>query len=108
MAGGAVVPCGVGAAGSVVLDAVPARGHLEIVAVHSGGAHPRHGPVAAPGRATGVTALGVQALRRIVSAVARLRGELAHDLTVRSDVRQLQAELESGLLLVVTAERGAQ
>jgi hypothetical protein len=55
-----------------------------------------------------VTALGVQALRRIVGAVARLRGELVHDVTVRSDVRQLKVELESGLILVVTAERDAQ
>ena len=55
-----------------------------------------------------MTALGVQALRRIVSAVARLRGELVHDVTVRSDVRQLKVELESGLILVVTAERDAQ
>ena len=55
-----------------------------------------------------MTALGVQALRRIVGAVARLRGELVHDVTVRSDVRQLKVELESGLILVVTAERDAQ
>jgi len=55
-----------------------------------------------------VTALGVQALRRIVGAVARLRGELVRDVTVRSDVRQLKVELESGLILVVTAERDAQ
>ena len=55
-----------------------------------------------------MTALGVQALRRIVGAVARLRGELVRDVTVRSDVRQLKVELESGLILVVTAERDAQ
>jgi hypothetical protein len=55
-----------------------------------------------------VTSLGVQALRRIVGAVARLRGELVRDVTVRSDVRQLKVELESGLILVVTAERDAQ
>ena len=52
--------------------------------------------------------MGVQALRRIVGAVARLRGELVRDVTVRSDVRQLKVELESGLILVVTAERDAQ
>jgi hypothetical protein len=55
-----------------------------------------------------VTSLGVQALRRIVGAVARLRGELVREVTVRSDVRQLKVELESGLILVVTAERDAQ
>ena len=55
-----------------------------------------------------MTSLGVQALRRIVGAVARLRGELVHDVTVRSDVRQLKVELESGLILVVTAERDEQ
>jgi len=55
-----------------------------------------------------VTSLGVQALRRIVGAVARLRGELVRDVTVRSDVRQLKVELESGLILVVTAERDGQ
>jgi len=55
-----------------------------------------------------VTALGVQALRRIVGAVARLRGELVREVIVRSDVRQLKVELESGLILVVTAERDEQ
>jgi hypothetical protein len=55
-----------------------------------------------------VTSLDVQALRRIVGAVARLRGELVRDVTVRSDVRQLKVELESGLILVVTAQRDAQ
>src|SRR5438132_666452 len=108
MAAGAVVPCGLRAPGSVVLYAISARGHLEIVAVHPGGAHPRHGAVAALGRAAGVTSLGVQALRRIVGAVARLRGELVREVTVRSDVRQLKVELESGLILVVSAERDAQ
>ena len=55
-----------------------------------------------------MTSLGVQALRRIVGAVARLRGELVREVTVRSDVRQLKVELESGLILVVSAERDAQ
>src|SRR6267378_8271371 len=108
MAAGVVVPCGFGAPGSVVLDALPTLGHLEIVPVHPGGAYPRPGPLAAVGRAAGVTSLGVQALRRIVGAVARLRGELVRDVTVRSDVRQLKVELESGLILVVTAERDGQ
>ena len=55
-----------------------------------------------------MTSLGVQVLRRIVGAVARLRGELVREVTVRSDVRQLKVELESGLILVVSAERDAQ
>jgi hypothetical protein len=55
-----------------------------------------------------VTSLEVQALRRIVGAVARLRGESVREVTVRSDLRQLKVELESGLILVVSAERDAQ
>lgn len=47
-------------------------------------------------------------LRRIVAAVARLRGEAVRDVTVRSDIRHLKVELESGLILVVSAERDAQ
>jgi hypothetical protein len=47
-------------------------------------------------------------LRRIVAAVTRLRGELVRDVTVRSDVRQVKVELESGLILVISAERDAQ
>jgi len=55
-----------------------------------------------------VSSLGVQALRRIVGAVARLRGESVRDVTVRSDLRQLKVELQSGLILMVSAERDAQ
>jgi len=55
-----------------------------------------------------VSSLGVQALRRIVGAVARLKGESVRDVTVRSDLRQLKVELQSGLILVVSAERDAQ
>jgi len=40
--------------------------------------------------------------------VARLRGEVVRDVTVRSDLRQLKVELESGLILVVSAERDVQ
>ena len=47
-------------------------------------------------------------LRRIVVAVARLRGEAIREVTVRSDVRHLKIELESGLILVVSAERDEQ
>ena len=52
--------------------------------------------------------LGLQDLRRIVAAVARLRGETVRDVTVRSDVRHLKVDLESGLILVVSAERDEQ
>jgi len=44
-------------------------------------------------------------LRRVVAGVARLRGETIREVTVRSDVRQLKVEFESGLILVVAAER---
>jgi len=55
-----------------------------------------------------VSSLELQDLRRIVAAVARLRGESVREVTVRSDLRQLRVELESGLILVVSAERDAQ
>jgi hypothetical protein len=44
-------------------------------------------------------------LRRVVAGIARLRGEAIREVTVRSDVRQLKVEFESGLILVVAAER---
>lgn len=47
-------------------------------------------------------------LRRIVGAVARLRGETIRDVTVRSDVRHVKIEFESGLILVISAERDPQ
>ena len=50
----------------------------------------------------------LQDLRRIVGAVARLRGETVRDLTVRSDVRHVKVEFESGLILVISAERDAK
>jgi hypothetical protein len=55
-----------------------------------------------------VSSVELQDLRRIAQAVARLRGEAVRGVTVRSDVRQLRVELESGLILVVSAERDAQ
>ena len=55
-----------------------------------------------------MSGVGLAELRRIVAAVSRLRGELVRDLTVRSDVRQLKVELESGIILVVSAERDEQ
>ena len=55
-----------------------------------------------------MSSVGLVDLRRIVAAVARLRGETVREVTVRSDVRQLKVDLESGLILVVSAERDAQ
>ena len=55
-----------------------------------------------------MSSVDLQDLRRIVGAVARLRGEAVKDLTVRSDVRHVKVEFESGLILVISAERDAQ
>ena len=55
-----------------------------------------------------MSSVDLQDLRRIVGAVARLRGETVKDLTVRSDVRHVKVEFESGLILVISAERDAQ
>ena len=55
-----------------------------------------------------MSAVDLQDLRRIVGAVARLRGETIRDLTVRSDIRHLKIEFESGLILVISAERDLQ
>jgi hypothetical protein len=55
-----------------------------------------------------VSALELPDLRRIAGAVARLRGEVVREVTVRSDLRQLKVELESGLMLVVSAGPDAQ
>ncbi len=55
-----------------------------------------------------MSSLELQDLRRIVAAVARLRGEAVREVTVRSDLRQLRVELASGLILVVSAERDEQ
>ncbi|TMG80075.1 MAG: hypothetical protein E6H78_19155 [Betaproteobacteria bacterium] len=50
----------------------------------------------------------LQDLRRVVGAVTRLRGEAVKQVTVRSDVRHIKVEFESGLILVISAERDAQ
>jgi hypothetical protein len=55
-----------------------------------------------------VSSLDVQDLRRVAGAVARLRGETVREVTVRSDLRQIRVELESGMILVVSGERDAQ
>lgn len=52
-----------------------------------------------------MTDVDLQNLRRVVAGVARLRGEAIREVTVRSDVRHLKVEFESGLILVVAAER---
>lgn len=55
-----------------------------------------------------MSSLELQQLRRIAGAVARLRGEGVREVTVRSDLRQLKVELDSGWILVVSAERDPQ
>jgi hypothetical protein len=50
-----------------------------------------------------VIAIDLKDLRRMVAGVARLRGEAVREVTVRSDARHLKMELESGLILVVSA-----
>ena len=54
-----------------------------------------------------MTAFDLQDLRRVVAGVARLRGETIRDITVRSDVRHIKVEFESGLILVIAAEHDA-
>lgn len=53
-------------------------------------------------------ALDHDALRRTAAAVARLHGETVRDVVVRGDLRHFKIEFESGLILVVAAERDAQ
>lgn len=55
-----------------------------------------------------MSAVDLQNLRRIVGAVTRLRGEVVQGVTVRTDVRHLKMELESGLILVISAEQDEQ
>lgn len=55
-----------------------------------------------------MSSVDLQELRRVVGAVARLRGETIREVIVRSDVRQLKVELESGMILVISAERDEQ
>ena len=50
----------------------------------------------------------LQDLRRIVLAVTRLKGETVKQVTVRSDVRHVKVEFDSGLILVISSERDAQ
>jgi hypothetical protein len=55
-----------------------------------------------------VSTADLQDLRRVVGAVTRLKGETVKHVTVRSDVRHIKVEFESGLILVISAERDAQ
>jgi hypothetical protein len=50
----------------------------------------------------------LQDLRRIVLAVTRLKGETVKQVTVRSDIRHVKVEFDSGLILVISSERDAQ
>lgn len=55
-----------------------------------------------------MSTVDLQDLRRVVAAVTRLRGETVKHVTVRSDVRHVKVEFDSGLILVISAERDAQ
>jgi len=55
-----------------------------------------------------VSSANVQDLRRVVLAVTRLKGETVKQVTVRSDVRHVKVEFDSGLILVISSERDAQ
>lgn len=55
-----------------------------------------------------MSTVDLQDLRRIVGAVARLSGETIRGVTVRSDIRHLKIEFESGLILVIASERDEQ
>jgi hypothetical protein len=55
-----------------------------------------------------VTGPAFQELRRVAAAVAKLRGETVRDATVRSDLRGLRLEFESGLILLVALERDGE
>jgi hypothetical protein len=55
-----------------------------------------------------VSTADLQDLRRVVGAVTRLKGEMVKHITVRSDVRHVKVEFESGLILLISAERDAQ
>jgi hypothetical protein len=50
----------------------------------------------------------LQDLRRVVGAVTRLKGETVKHVTVRSDVRHVKVEFDSGLILVISEGRDGQ
>ena len=53
-----------------------------------------------------MTTPAIQELRRVVGAVERLRHETVRDVTVRSDLRGVRVEFESGLILLIGVDRG--
>jgi hypothetical protein len=55
-----------------------------------------------------VSTADLQDLRRVVGAVTRLKSETVKHVTVRSDVRHVKVEFESGLILLISAERDPQ
>jgi hypothetical protein len=55
-----------------------------------------------------VSTADLQDLRRVVGAVKRLKGETIKQVTVRSDVRHVKVEFDSGLILVISAEHDTQ
>jgi hypothetical protein len=50
----------------------------------------------------------LQDLRRVVGAVTRLKGETVKHVTVRSDVRHVKVEFDSGLILLISSGHDAQ
>ncbi|MFN2572762.1 MAG: hypothetical protein ABR537_14325 [Gemmatimonadales bacterium] len=50
----------------------------------------------------------LQDLRRVVLAMTRLQGETVKHVKVRSDVRHVKVEFDSGLILLISSERDAQ
>lgn len=55
-----------------------------------------------------MSTVDLQDLRRVVGAVTRLKGETVKHVTVRSDVRHVKVEFDSGLILLISAEHDAQ
>lgn len=52
-----------------------------------------------------MTTPAIQELRRVAGAVERLRSETVRDATVRSDLRGLRLEFESGMILRIALDR---
>ena len=55
-----------------------------------------------------MSSANLQDLRRVVLAVTRLKGETVKQVTVRSDVRHVKVEFDSGLILVISSEPDTQ
>lgn len=52
-----------------------------------------------------MTSPAFQELRRVATAVAKLHGETVREATVRSDLRGVRLEFESGLIFILALER---